>query len=252
MDDIVLLEWTFKPADYFEEDINLNRDDYEVIISSGIIEARVNPEKYDAEHNVRDVIHADLNDRFLGVQLLTHKPYELSKSSMQRIHPDGRKDVTVFPEAAQVTISVCNVDLVVRDPEGNIVGDTRRDRIEKKNRLAELAEKYSRKDEIAGTLLGSYSAAVGDPNNELVHLYEIRDALSKYFGSETEACEELGLSRKSWSRLGKLSNNEPLNQGRHRGKGAGELRDATEEELQEARKISRCFIEAYLVYLDKR
>jgi len=250
MEDVVILEWTFTPKDYFEDEIRIERSDYEMIIKDGLTEARISPEVYDKEHKMRDSLHQNLNDRFLGVQLLTHRPYTLSKASMFRLHPDGRKDVTVFPESCVMTITAGNVDIVVKDKDGNVVSDSRRDRVEKKKELAELAETYS-SDPVAASLLASYKAAVNDPDNELVHLYEIRDALSKLFLGEKQARTLLRLSASEWSRLGQLANSEPLKQGRHRGKNAGELRDATEEELTEARKIARNFVEAYLVYLDE-
>jgi hypothetical protein len=249
MEDVVLLEWSFTPKDYFEDAIRIVRDDYEMIIKDGVVEARINPEIYDSEHKMRDALHQSLNDRFLGVQLLTHKPYKLSKASMCRIHPDGRRDVTVFPDSCVMKTTAGNVDLVVKDKDGNVISDSRRDRIEKKKELAELTELYS-SDTVAASLLASYKAAVNDPENELVHLYEIRDALSKLFKGEKPARDALALSTSDWSRLGQLANSEPLKQGRHRGKSAGELRDATESELSEARNIASNFVESYLVYLD--
>jgi len=99
MENTVLLEWSFTPKDYFEDEIRIEREDYEMIIKSGVVEARIDPDVYDEEHKMRDTLHQSLNDRFLGVQLLTHKSYNLSNSSMSRLHSDGRKDVTVFPES---------------------------------------------------------------------------------------------------------------------------------------------------------
>ena len=91
---------------------------------------------------------------------------------------------------------------------------------------------------------------MNDANNELVHLYEIRDALSRRFGGESPACQVLHISSTDWSRLGQLANSEPLRQGRHRGKNLGILRNATDAELTEARNIGRQFVEAYLEFLD--
>ncbi len=79
MNDIVVLEWKFSPPDYFEEVIRIDRKKYSIIIENGRIEARIDPTAYDQEHKMRDELHEALNDRFLGVQLLTHKQYELSK-----------------------------------------------------------------------------------------------------------------------------------------------------------------------------
>ena len=89
-----------------------------------------------------------------------------------------------------------------------------------------------------------------DPDNELVHLYEIRDALQDKFGGKNPACYELGLNLVDWGRLGDLANNRK--QGRHRGQQVGALHDATNEELNEARTIARKMILGYLEFLENQ
>jgi hypothetical protein len=142
------------------------------------------------------------------------------------------------------------VDIQIIDKDGNVISDSKRDRIEKKKSLAELVATHRATDGLVASMLRSYDAAVRDSKNELVHLYEIRDALSTKFGNESAARSALGISSSQWSRLGQLSNDEPLWQGRHRGKTGGALRDATESELTEARAIARAMIEAYLRHID--
>lgn len=249
-EDIVILEWTFSPSDYFEDLIQIKRDDYEMVIDRGKIEAKIKPDVYEKNANMREDLQRALNDRLLGVQLLTHKSYELSKGSMYRLHPDGRKDVTLFVESCEIVTLVGAVDLIIRDKNGNVVSDSKKDRIKRKKELAELVEKYRKKDVTLSSILKSYQMSVNDPNNELVHLYEIRDALSKKFGSEGAARNALNISSTQWSRFGQLANNEPLKQGRHRGKFES-LRDATEAELTEARNLARHLVEAYLMYLER-
>jgi len=250
MEDIVVLEWKFSPPDYFEEPIHIKVDDYVMAISNGTVEARIRPETYDKDQNLRDRLHSSLNDLFLGVQLLSHKPYDLSKASMYRLHPDGRKDITIFLEPIVAGVSVGELDFIVKDKDGNVISDSRHERIQKKQKLAKLAEKYCRKDPVVASVLRSYNEAVNDPDNELVHLYEIRDAIAKYFGGESAARSTLGIKKKEWSRLRKLANDESLRQGRHRGKNLGALRGATEGELGEARSIARNIVVAYLDYLE--
>ena len=156
----------------------------------------------------------------------------------------------MFPDPISIGISVGAVDIVMTDKDGNVISDSRRERIQKKQGLAELAEKHRWKDPFLTSMLKSYSDAVNDPGNELVHLYQIRDSLSKQFGGESKVRNILGIGQTQWSRLGKLANDEPLKQGRHRGKNPGALRDATEEELKEARSIARELVEAYLNHLE--
>jgi len=137
MSAVVLFEWTFSPPDYFEVPIKIVRDDYALTIGNGKAEARLDSAAYEANPSIRQTIHEGLNDRFLGVQLLTHRAYELSRSTMTRVHPDGRKDVFLEVEG-RIVITTATVDLQVRNKDGNIIADSKRDRIEKKRSLAEL------------------------------------------------------------------------------------------------------------------
>lgn len=132
--DIVVLEWMFSPPDYFEDEIHLKRDDYEMVIVNGKVEAKIRPDAYEKNPNMREELHEALNNRFLGVLLLTHEPYELSDASMYRLHPDGRRDVTLFMNPGVIRISSPNVDLVVKDKNGNVVGDSKKTELKRKKR----------------------------------------------------------------------------------------------------------------------
>lgn len=228
----------------------MTREAYGMTIADGKVEARVDSSVFDSDSSIRQSLHEALSDRFLGVQVLTHRPYQLSGPTMTRLHPDGRRDRFIEPESGEIKLSGETLDIQVRDKDDNVLMDTRRERVHRKGDLAELVEKYRAKDAVLASLLRSYHAAVRDPDNELVHLFEIRDALTRRFEGETEARSVLGISSRSWSRLGRLANAEPLRQGRHRGKAEGPLRDATESELAEARVIALRLNEAYLGYLD--
>jgi hypothetical protein len=59
---------------------------------------------------------------------------------------------------------------------------------------------------------------VRDPDNEFVHLYEIGDAIAKHLGGQNAAEKMLRIDHHDWSRFGDLTNNQPLQQSRHRGK----------------------------------
>ena len=250
MSAVVVLEWTFSPADYFEVPIEIAGDDYTLTIDQGKAEARLDSAAYERNPSVRQTLHETLNDRFLGVQLLSHRAYALSRSSMIQVHPDGRKDIFLEVEPARISVTGQRADFKISDAKGNIVADSRRDRIEKKKKLADLVSTHRPSDEILASLLRSYDAAVRDPSNEFVHLYEVREALFRQFGGEKKTRSALGISSSDWKRFGLLCNDEPLRQGRHRGKAGGALRDATEPELAEARDIARGMIEAYLLRLD--
>jgi hypothetical protein len=69
-------------------------------------------------------------------------------------------------------------DIRHTDALGNVVHDSRLERIERRRSLAKLAARAAG-DPVVDSILRGYSAAVNDPGNELVHLYEIRDALKR-------------------------------------------------------------------------
>jgi hypothetical protein len=246
----MVLEWKFSPPDYFEEPIEFSRQDYTMTIADGKAEAKIDSVLFEGDPSMRQRVHDDLNGRFLAVQVLTHRDYKLSKSTKTRVHPDGRRDTFVEPEPASVVYFGGRIDIRVTDKDGKVISDSKRDRIEREKDLAELVAKYRSRDTLLASLLQSYNAAVRDADNELVHLYEVRDALSARFGGKDSALNALGVSSSQWSRFGALCNDEPLRQGRHRGKTAGALRDASDAELTEARRIAQTMIESYLRHLE--
>lgn len=108
-------------------------------------------------------------------------------------------------------------------------------------------------DPTAQKLLECYYAALRDPADELVHLYEIWEGIVKAFSGDKKGMHS---ARKALNihegRLSRLANNEPLKQGRHRGCHLHDLRDATQPELEEARSIARDMLIRYLEYIDDR
>ena len=86
----------------------------------------------------------------------------------------------------------------------------------------------------------------------MVRFYEIRDGLVARFGSETNVRKTLDISKHEWDTLGRLANGEPILQSRHRGRHVPNLRDATEEELSQARAAARLMMEKYCSTLDHK
>jgi hypothetical protein len=136
------------------------------------------------------------------------------------------------------------VDLVTTNASGEVIRDTRAERIAGHKRfIASLLPKMS--NGTMRAMVDSYRNAIDDPANELVHLYEVRDAAREHFKDEEAARKALGISRNEWGDLGRLANDAPLKQGRHRGIHAPNLRDAASEELERARSVARKIIEAF-------
>jgi hypothetical protein len=251
MSAVVLLEWKFSPSDYFEERIEVSGHGYTMTIADGKVEAKIESAIYDANPSIRQEVQDHLNCRFMGDKLYNYRTHELFSSTMTRVHPDGRREFFIGLESGCYVMSGGSVDFRNTDKDGNIISDSKRDRIERKRSLGELLAAHPPSDKTLTKMQYSFSGGMRDPNNELIYLYEIRDALLVKFGDEKCAQTTLAFPRDEWSRLGKLCNKEPLRQGRHRGRtDDGVLRDASKGELDEARAIARTMIEAYLQYLE--
>jgi len=250
--EMVILEWNFTPADYFEEPINLLRDNYEINIEDGRARANIEAKHFDSNPDLRTKIHESLNSRFQAAQIINRKTYELSESSMSRIHENGAVSQTIFVKAAELIVTANSPDIVITESNGEVAGDSKRERIAKREALANLVEKHSPGNPTIKSIMASWETSLREPDNVLSSLYDIREALKREFGNENAAYSALGLSRKSWKELGRLANYEPLKQGRHPGWHANELRDATEDELIQARRIAQTLIEQYLDYLERK
>jgi hypothetical protein len=250
MRSITVLEWTYSPADYFEAPVVVSRNDYQISIQGGKIDAKLTTEEYENNPGMKEIIEGSLESRFESVQLLTHREYSLTYSCRYCLHPDGRKDIFISPPPAKVSIRAFAPDILITGKDGTIY-DSRKERLEKQADLADLVAKYGARDIVAKALLRSYASAVKDPENELTHLYEIRDALAKHFGSRSQALSVLLVSNSDWDALGRLANDEPVKQGRHRGRYTGNLRDASEGELKKARNVALTLISAYLHHLEQ-
>jgi hypothetical protein len=236
----ITLELSYTPADFFEEPYEYSQANYTVQIGNGRVVASFASEQSDSVYRE---VQKEVESRFLGAQLNRDKPFHLSGYTSTQMRPDGTAAIGVsMSETLHLDASL---DVVHRNAAGNVIFDSKADRIRESKQFAQLASKH-RNDAVAASLLESYNAAIEDPPNRLTHLYEIRDALSKKFGGEAEARAVLGITTSAWSRLGRLANNVPLSEGRHRGKNVGQLRDATSSELGEARDIARGMIRAYL------
>ena len=246
----IKIEWNYKPPSYFEEKLILEREGYSIGISEGSITAHMTANFFDSSQNMLDSLTMELHNYFLGAQVVRRQAFEISGGPITRRMPDGRKHTTIALSTAVMKYSSWPVDLAYIDSQGR-AHDTRRDRIDIMKKLADSSARYASTDQTLRKMLESFDAAVRDPGNELVHLYEVWEALSQKFQGESAVKDALGISNNARSKLGRLANDEPLNQGRHRGRYVGSLRDATIEELGEARAIARDLIVSYSNYLDK-
>lgn len=245
----VIAEWEFTPADLFEEDFDLAIPGYEIHAVKGTFSVTVTEQLSRSDETIRDDVERKLQSLLSGVQLQEHKPASLSLKNFSRATDDGRRGVTIFVETALLTISGMSVDFVMKDKDGNIIADTKADRVRKKQTNAKRVLLHGG-DPTLQAITASFQDSLKDPTNAMVYLFEIRDALKNKFGSERDALKTLSVGQQ-WKLIGQLANDEGIREGRHRGifRAAG-LREATTDELKQAREAASGIIGAYLDHLD--
>lgn len=259
------IEWHYTPIDFFPNAAHEHVLDCDLTIDGGTVLARIPAELFEASPNLQRQIDRRIEGRFEAQQFETAKTYELGSSSLTEYqHAGGRiVNVSVF-DSCKVTVTA---EAQLLDSAGNILFDTVAERArlkaeqEKTNlqldtQLKSAIQKYYEKDvqphaPLVAFLLARYRAACNDLEDELGCLYELREALSKHFAGERPTRQTLGVTKSEWSGFGKLANDEPIQQSRHRGKFPGELRAATEEELVEARLFAKKLLLNFLQHLSQ-
>jgi len=230
------LEWMYQPADFFEAPYRDVNSEYELLVEGGraIATLCVPEDPVNEELNIR--IRTHVENVLLTRQLQVHRGYDLQGPHIRQ-QTEGGRSVMIQVGATAAIAFASQADFIVRDAAGSIVRDTRAERIAENTQLLDfIAPKLTQSSELR-EMVTSYSRSIADPRNELVYLYEIRDGLSKYYGGEQATRAALNITKTEWQRLGILANEQPLEQGRHRGKHPAGRRAASNAELQEARAI---------------
>jgi hypothetical protein len=244
-DSKTVLGWTYEPKGFFEIPCQLAFSGGQISITDGKVRGEFDQSHFDLGSEFRDLVHANVSTVFLAQQVQVHKVFKLSKASMEREHADGRRDFIGFVDSAQCTISGGSADIIVRNSDGNIIQDTKAERLKKQKDFRDAAANMTPNDLVLKRMLQSFRNALTDSENLLIHLYEIREALTSDFGGEAIVKRTLSLSSADWSSFGQLANNEPVQEGRHRGKHVG-LRPATKSETEWALSFAQRLIEVYI------
>jgi len=246
----VHIEWKYTPNNYIEEEINITDTGFELSMLNGIALAKIEPSFYENNPDIETHIESLINNRLQAIQLISHSDFETSKPERKDLRKDGKFNIFMRLEPAVLTCTMHPVDFTHKDKYGHVISDTKQERLDKQNWLYETITKYRCSDRTLDHILSSQKDAAKDSENELVHLYEIRDAFVTRFGGKKNAINQLKITGKEWDELGDLANNQPLKEGRHRGKSAGLTRPATKNELERARNSASNLIEKYLIYLE--
>lgn len=236
--------WRYEPLDFFEAPASLNVGAGTLKVASGeatlIVPAS---EKPDARAQ-RDQATAEVERVFDARSLLTGRAYILRHHGYYSLDDQDRRSATLFPDPIVTTMQVFSPSIVTVDASGRAIADPNAERLVAEEQYVQDLAARCTASTLVRQMMASYRRSLEDPANALIHLYEVRDAAVRYYGGAASARQQLGVSTTEWSRLGQLANDEPIREGRHRGKSDQPLRDATAAELAKARSVAKRIIDA--------
>jgi len=124
MDATLSLEWSYTPADFFEEPVDYSEPDYTVHIDGGQVVATFTADQPDG---VFAAVQKEVEAWFLGAQVVRNRPFQLSAYTSRRTRPDGSAVVGLMAHIKVGASLTC--DAVLVDAAGKIKADTRAERI---------------------------------------------------------------------------------------------------------------------------
>ena len=246
----VILEWSYEPPGIFEEPQNILIGDHEIRFSDGKAETIFDSNVLDKNQELPVHLQNKMDLYFLGLRVARHDSHSLSRCTIIRFDEAGNRHSVVPTTPVQAKLTLKWLNLKITNAKGEVIVDTRAQREKSDREFAELVSKYYEEDETCKSVNDSYVESIDDPDDELIHLYEIRDTLKSKFGGQREARQVLRISKDKWNRLGELANKLPLRESRHRGSHVGNLKSASKEELNEARNLAKTMIKAYLDHME--
>jgi hypothetical protein len=178
-------------------------------------------------------------------QILTRQAFTLLGPNITHHKDNGSRNIVMIAETVTLKITCHASDILFTAADGTVIRDTKRERVDQETELLAALVSKGSTCAAARRMIESFGKSIDDPANELVHLYEIRDAAA-HFGGERTACTKLGVSKADWSHLDPLANDEPLDRCQHRGRRSELLSHATADELAVARRIALQILEAFI------
>lgn len=240
-----VLEWTYEPDGFFGECVTFSYKGGEITLAEGHARGEFDARFYDCGEDFLRPAHEHVSDMFLAQQVMVQSQYKLLTASMFRHYTCGRRDQTIFLEGGHLKLSGASMDSIFRNTEGKVVYNSKTERLEKQAKFRADVAKLLPDEPMLRRMLQSFRNALSDRDNLLIHLYEVREALTTACGNEKNAISAAEISKSCWKKFGRMANDSLLLEGRHRGR-RDRLRSATPKEIDWALCFAQKLIEGYV------
>jgi hypothetical protein len=259
METTTTLKGSYTPKDYLDNPVHISTQNLTLDISNGQIDASL---KYYTDTpraemwEIEMVISRKINNLFRFVRITKRKPFSFNIYTVQMRLADG----TIY----RIIKSEPTNAILTTTPAAPITPEEATKRAQAEQERVTQAIKYTKNDVTLEFMINSYIAAADDPENELIHLYDVMDALREKFEVQSRnpitsrhdtnntvinKLQITGKRDQTWNRLENLAFEKQ--QGRHKGRHHTNPQNATSEELDEARVITRFLISKYIDYLER-
>jgi hypothetical protein len=121
------IEWTYTPPDFFEAPYEAATPEFELRFDSGTVLATV-PAPLELTPDLERRILAHVTGTLLARQLIVHRPYRLAGPKVRRF-VEGREHTEIRVPAGHYALVGAPAEFVHRDVAGDVVSDTKADRI---------------------------------------------------------------------------------------------------------------------------
>src|SRR4030095_14654777 len=175
MEAVVILQWDYLPAGFFDEPISEAIGDTDIEIENGSAEASTPAGIYDADPTLGDSLYDRIESYFRATQVFSHRDFNLRHPTTIRVDEAGNRSIrTSALLGVKLAGGLGKFGVVTTDASGKVLVDLPREVLAAERRFRELVAKHW-SNETLQTMVRAYGAAVRDAADEFIHLYEIRD-----------------------------------------------------------------------------
>lgn len=201
------LRFNFSPADFFEPGRRMTLSSGELTLTDGtatiLLPAPLNPVPSNVIEDARSELAA-----LLDLQSLTTRRLHTlgAGATIQQHNFAGTSHVMIAGTGhLQLSGSAVSATVQVRSLDGQIISDSGELKRQADEKFMVDVLPKALHSSVLRKLLESFKASIEDPEDELVHLYEIIDALKAHFGTETAAKNAFPNATTNINLIGKLS-----------------------------------------------
>ena len=128
------LEWIYEPAAFFEAPYQHETANFRLFVDGGRAVASLMPPTDPVPPNLEMQIRRTLENILLVRQLQSRTNFKLEGPRIYQ-HSGGRKHVSIQLEGGSLVLTGGQVNFTIHDPAGNIVRDSKAERIAQDNAM---------------------------------------------------------------------------------------------------------------------